>query len=586
MDTFSESELQGRPPTVPGHDPVRCLGSGGQGAVWLMAPRDGSRHVAAKILAPSTAPSDGDSSRGRERNNVSQLTQEWRVLAQFRHDHLLPVQRLLTDEGGDMILLMDYAAGGSLAEIVRAKGPLTVGEAVTVLTPMGQVLAFLHSRGAIHGDVSPGNILLSSAGKPFLADFGFGRLLGQTAGETAGTPGFQCPSDSVHDESADVFALAAVGWFVLTGRPAPPARDRLPLSTFVPDVPVELLAALEAGLHEVAAQRPTAAAFAQAVFRSARAEPVLLGNAVHPSVLPELATRPDVRERPRRSHKPGRAAVRLSRIRQHLFGAVAGAKAGVGVGVHRSASDIPPELEPHVGRRWRRTDSMTWASEAGVVRRRRTGHWGRLAIGAVAVSATVALALVLLNGSWFGVGGGAGDEVAGSEPTPPGGEAAPAGPPVAAWASGLPAEIQEGLWSQEPIAALHALAWVRAYGLSTVNSALLAKVNVPGSPALEADDAIAQELKDRGHSFTGLQIRVSEASTDFSQSSRPGGDSGSATDPPRATVSAVVSTSAFAEQDGAGTLVHRQEQEQRQSLDIVLMRVDSRWAIEQILPAG
>ncbi|MFQ4150469.1 serine/threonine-protein kinase [Arthrobacter sp. LAPM80] len=520
MNTFSPDSPENPPPSIPGHDPVRSLGSGAQGRVWLMAPRDGSAPVAAKVLAHPAGVVGGESVDGTFRNNESHVTREWQILTQFRHEHLIPVHSIVVDDVGSRVLLMDHAAGGSLAQIVRAKGPLTVGEAVTVLTPMGQVLSFLHGRGAVHGDVSPGNVLLSAAGKPLLSDFGLGRLLGQPAEPLAGTPGFYCAADSVRDEAADVYALAAVGWFALTGQAAPATRDRLPLGTFVQDVPPELVAALEAGLNEVAARRPTAAAFAQAIFRSARAEPVALGNAVHPSVLPELLTRKDAKAR-----RGGRRAGKLGLL-------------------------------------WGSAPAKSWQL------------WNRRSATAVA-SALAALAVVLACWGFLLVKAGWSDSSAvGIAPATTAEVSLP-------WAAALPAGIQKDLADHDPVVALPALAWVRSYALSNADAGLLAKVNAPGSAAFKADQQVVQELKDRGHTLTGLDTGISHAGTDYVGATETGDPGPSVR--PLATVRATVTTSPFAEQDAAGANVHTQTQEQSQELTIVMVREDSRWQIQQIL---
>ncbi|WP_449372521.1 serine/threonine protein kinase [Arthrobacter psychrolactophilus] len=556
MDTFSQGGGVDGPPEIAHHDPVRCLGSGGQGQVWLMAPHDGSAPVAAKFVGPPGAPESGSSNGDPPRHNESYITQEWRLLTHFRHEHLIPLHHLVRDARGGQVLLMEHAAGGSLAQIVRERGPLSVGETVTVLTPMGQVLAFLHGRGAVNGDVAPGNILLSAAGKPFLADFGFARMLGQEHEVASGTPGFYCPVDTERTDASDVYALASVGWFLLTGRPAPPTRERLPLSTFVPDVPAELVAALEAGLLDDAVQRPSAAAFAQAVFRSAKALPVALGNAVHPSVLPELMTRHDVHSKAERK-----------RARFLSFGWIR----PLSRPAWRRAA-----LEPRPGSE----RAMMWESKLGTVRRtknRRAWVNGMIAIVAAVVLGGALLTVTTLRGAArvesepidAGVVKLAGDENYSME-----------------WAVGLPSEITKGLTDRDPVTALQALAWTRSYALSNADEKLLDRINAPGSAALAADRAIAENLKEQGHSLSGLDIRISDASSDALESLRTGGDSGSASDPAAVAVRATITTSAFAELDGSGALVHRQAAEQLQQLKIIMIRGAERWTITEILAAG
>ena len=587
METFLSQAGRPGPPAIPGHDAVRCLGRGAQGQVWLMSPHTAAAPVAAKFLAPAGRSGPGATGPATGRHNESQITHEWRVLAQFHHDHLIAVHGLVQDSEGGQVLLMDHAAGGSLGQIVGARGPLSVGETVTVLTPMGQVLAFLHGRGAVHGDVSPGNVLLSSSGKPLLADFGMGRLLGQGPGEATGTPGFLCPRDTARDEAADVFALAAVGWFALTGRCAPPTRDRLPLGTFVRDVPSELVAALEAGLNEDPAQRPTAAAFAQAVFRSAPAEAIALGHAVHPSVLPELPTRHEPQPRGRRKagrarpHRapprpwPGRGSLR------HLAGMLS----------RRFATAGPGNLAPLWGSRRNRAAPV----------RRAAGSRALLAGAAVAATLAVASA-VLMGGGWNAlVSLGAGHDAPGRDvPAQAAGLRRTAPDADLSWAGALPAEIQEKLAAAEPVAALHALAWLRSHALSHGDQALLEQVNVPQSPALAADTAIVRKLLERNHTLTGfetsiVQAAVVPAGAESAAASAPAiplqgltSSRGGALPDAGATVTgrAAERTSSFAEQDSAGALVHRQTAAARQELDIVLERSGGRWRIRQILGTG
>lgn len=581
MDTFPLEGRAGPVPDIPGFHPVRILGRGSQGSVWLLAPHDGTVPVAAKFLARpgdavGTTCEDDRPGAGVARHNESQITQEWRFLAQFRHEHLVPVQRLARDADGAPVLLMDFAAGGSLSQVVRARGPLTVGEAVTVLTPMGQVLAFLHGRGAVHGDVSPGNILLTAAGKPMLADFGFGRLLGQEPGPPAGTLGFHCPTDREHDGAADVYSLASVGWFALTGRPAPPTQDRMPLVTMVPGVPPELVAALEAGLEENPSHRPTAAAFAQAVFRSARAEALALGHAVHPSVLPELPTRRDVRARGRGAVKRGRAGNRRRRPGARLR---------------------PPGPVLALARvRWRRFSRLPGLLLSGGRRRRLAGMWDkgepreprgtgpRPGLKTVALGALVAAVLVAVL-----AGGGWGLLQAGGGQRPPTGNHS-AGPDDGVedlrWARALPAVIQAGLAARDPVAALVALAWTRSYALSTADGALLGHVNATGSPAAAADREILGELVERGHTLTGLESSVTAASA-LPVITAAQGAGTAATDVETANVLATVATSPFAEQDAAGNLIHKEVAGQTQELVIVLVRVDGRWLVREVMsPAG
>ncbi|WP_054010662.1 hypothetical protein [Arthrobacter sp. ERGS1:01] len=368
-------------------------------------------------------------------------------------------------------------------------------------------------------------------------------MTGQTHDSPGGTPGFFCAQDDQATAASDVYAMAAVGWYALTGSAPPPTRDRMPLSLSVPGVPAELTAALEAGLADNAAQRPTPAALAQAVFRSARAEPVALALAVHPSVLPDLLTR-------RRAHQPPRRG--LGRLFPR--------------GDRPRVRGIPSWMRRRVPRR---------------VPSRLPSRWIPLLAG-VAVVAALLVGWQLVARS---VQAGVPDQAGGGAPTavtvPPstGGGSAAALAALGPVAGRVPGEIRKGLVSEDPAKVLPALAWLRSYALSTADAALLAAVNAPGSPAVKADTATLRALTGAKHSYSGLETTVT-AAREQSRSTPAGAT------PVTATVAATVTTSPFAENDAAGAVVYQQQRQQQQKLRIVLVLLQGRWVIQEILPAG
>ena len=291
-------------PEVPGYDVGRLLGRGGTAAVWLVTERSTGREFALKCFdAGGDATDDAGGTPAQEAEEA--LRREVRILSALDHDHLLRVHTVLRlrgpwsgPESRDALgLVLDYAPGGSVADLVAGRGRLGAGETVTVLTPIAQALEYLHSQGFTHGDVSPGNVLFTAHGKPLLADVGVARMVADVGSDSvAGTEGFSDPApvDAVRaglQPERDVYSLAALGWYCLTGRPPGPGARRPPLPLLVPDVPAALAAALEAGLDEDRRQRPSAAELAAAVYRSAAAEPVDLSVTAHPTVVPDLLTR-------------------------------------------------------------------------------------------------------------------------------------------------------------------------------------------------------------------------------------------------------------------------------------------------------
>src|SRR5581483_8057481 len=123
--------------------------------------------------------------------------------------------------GDAVVLVLDLAAGGSLAELLAARGRLAPGEVVGALPPVAAAVGYLHEQGVVHGDVSPGNVLFTAGGVPLLADVGVARLTGDTADAEA-TPAYidpQVAAGALPGPPSDVFMLGALALHALTGAP-------------------------------------------------------------------------------------------------------------------------------------------------------------------------------------------------------------------------------------------------------------------------------------------------------------------------------------------------------------------------------
>ncbi|WP_165865630.1 serine/threonine-protein kinase [Vallicoccus soli] len=245
--------MQGRAPAVPGYEVLRPLGAGGTGEVWLAQDAATGERVALKRVQPAL---DGPAARARVRREAA-------VLAGLEHEHLVRLHALHTLPEG-LVLVLGHAGGGTLADLVRRRGPLGPGKVVTVAAPVAQALAHVHAHGVVHGDVAPGNLLLTDDGRPLLADLGLARLLGEQ-GEVHGTEGFTDPAVVAGAEptaAADVHALAAVCRWALGG-----ALDAAPDA---------LRAVLERALDPDPSARPHAGDLARALFDACPPEPVRL----------------------------------------------------------------------------------------------------------------------------------------------------------------------------------------------------------------------------------------------------------------------------------------------------------------------
>jgi eukaryotic-like serine/threonine-protein kinase len=554
------------PPAADGFRVIRWLGSGASAHVWLVAEEPGGSEYALKIFIPG----DDDGPGGvASCAPAEEAERERQLLGGAAHDHLLPALRIIPTDAGPGLLLQ-YAAGGSLAALVAARGPLSVAETVTVLTPLAQALAFLHARGMTHGDVAPGNVLFTEHGKPLLSDFGVARLVGSARSRPGGTPGFFAPEaagssspDHGLEPDADVYSLAALGWYMLTGRVPARTAKRPPLRVMVPDVPVMLVELLEAGLSESAAERPGADDFARRAFRAARPEPVDLAAAVHPSVAPKLLTR-------RAKGKERRPALPLI-LRRSGLGRVSGRMPRSSGGMRNSPQAL--RSGPRVLRRNPRADRRRPRHEATAASGRADTAAGRRRLGSVlAVGLVTAglLAAILVGAAIAGPGLRMppaatllADQAGPAAPT------APASLVPGPGARSMPDELAAALTGDDPAAAVEGLTWLRTEALLTRDAGLLARVNAGGSPAMAADRHVIAALREQDHRFSGLTVEVSEAAS----VSRDGGT---------AKVSATVTTSDFEQRDAGGGIVAAAIEPKVQQLVLVLVREKGRWLISSL----
>ncbi|NAZ83487.1 protein kinase, partial [Kineococcus sp. R8] len=263
------AELGPRRPVVDGYEVGEELGSGGSGSVWAGTGPDGQRR-ALKVLHPDTALAGG-----------TELLRELSLLRRVRHPRLVAVHDISRDAQGRPVLVLDLAAGGSLAGLLRSRRRLGAAEVVGLLTALGPALEELHAAGVVHGDLSPGNVLLDARGGPLLADLGVARALGRRPGSVLGTPGFSDPAALTGGSGAagDVYGLAAVCWCALTGAPPPAGRrgpGRPKGAELPPGTSQDLLAVLRRGLHAKPSRRPTPGELAEAAAACARPRPLRL----------------------------------------------------------------------------------------------------------------------------------------------------------------------------------------------------------------------------------------------------------------------------------------------------------------------
>jgi Tol biopolymer transport system component/tRNA A-37 threonylcarbamoyl transferase component Bud32 len=197
----------------------RQIGQGGMATVYLADDVRHQRKVAVKVLR-----SDLAAALGGER-----FLREIRIAANLTHPHILP----LHDSGeadGFLYYVMPNIEGDTLRERLEKEGELPVGEAVRIIREVVDALAFAHSKGVVHRDIKPDNVMLSG-GHAMVMDFGVAKAVSEatgrdkitTAGVALGTPAYMSPEQATADQHvdhrSDIYAVGAMAYELLAGRP-------------------------------------------------------------------------------------------------------------------------------------------------------------------------------------------------------------------------------------------------------------------------------------------------------------------------------------------------------------------------------
>ena len=196
---------------------VDRIGAGGFATVWLYHDDELDSPVAVKALADNWASRDDICDR---------FLEEARILRRADSDHVVRVYDIGEVEGTPYFV-MSYADRGSIADLVRPGQALAPKRVVDLIGQAGEGIAVLHRQGVIHRDIKPQNLLLRSTPdggeRVLVADLGVAKAMMHASGLTqvVGTPAYMAPEQAIGiglDQRADIHALGAVGYHLLTGR--------------------------------------------------------------------------------------------------------------------------------------------------------------------------------------------------------------------------------------------------------------------------------------------------------------------------------------------------------------------------------
>ncbi|HEY6284533.1 MAG TPA: protein kinase [Ktedonobacteraceae bacterium] len=188
----------------------------------------------------------------------AEFLQEAQFLFDLTHPHILPVLDVGISEKNIPYLVLEYCPNGSLKKYLQHKHPghLSVEEAVSIITKIGQALHHAHQHNIVHRDLKPANILFNAKEEVVLTDFGIAVLLeGTTFINPYGTPAYMAPEQfqGIVSKKSDQFALGCIAYELMTGqRPFLHSRTESPIppSTLNPLVPPHIEQAILKALSE------------------------------------------------------------------------------------------------------------------------------------------------------------------------------------------------------------------------------------------------------------------------------------------------------------------------------------------------
>ncbi len=190
----------------------RELGRGGMGVVYLARDVQLDRPVAIKMLPAALAARDDVKSR---------FLREARTAANLSHPNIVPIHRV-GELAGTPFFVMTFVDGPTLGERLRDRGPVSPSTMSQILRDVAQALGYAHSRGIVHRDIKPDNILLDTAtGRAMVTDFGIAGIAGERGeGPVSGTIGFISPEQlagAPADGRSDLYSLGVVAHLALSG---------------------------------------------------------------------------------------------------------------------------------------------------------------------------------------------------------------------------------------------------------------------------------------------------------------------------------------------------------------------------------
>jgi len=194
------------------------LGRGGMATVYLATQDMLNRDVALKVLLPDMM---------KDENLRKSFLSEGNIIASLEHPNIISIYDIGISDETTFFMTMEYLSGGSLKDKL-AKGSLPFSQSLQILSEISEGLTYAHSKGYIHRDIKPGNILFRANDTAVVTDFGIAKLQ-DTSGEltqmgfSVGTVQYMSPEQATTsdlDYRSDIYSLGLLFYEMLTGQKA------------------------------------------------------------------------------------------------------------------------------------------------------------------------------------------------------------------------------------------------------------------------------------------------------------------------------------------------------------------------------
>lgn len=202
--------------SIQGFTIIRQLGKGGMGEVYLGEDAHLARKVAIKELS---------SALGSDESFTQRFKHEAQLQARLSHPNIVSLYSFF-EEGGRYYMVLEYAEGITLRDLIRQTGPVPYQRATTIIRQVLEALEYAHRQKIIHRDIKPVNIIVGANDQVKILDFGISKIMGERGltgtGQMLGTVNYMSPEQVKAikdiDGRSDIYSLGVTFFEVLSGR--------------------------------------------------------------------------------------------------------------------------------------------------------------------------------------------------------------------------------------------------------------------------------------------------------------------------------------------------------------------------------